>query len=96
MWNRSRNTNSSRRLACRSAAMEVLEQRRLFSAASHIVIQPDSIFLRSADSTSTAIQGYTPSQIASAYGFTGVTFSTSTGTVAGQGAGPDHRDHRCQ
>jgi subtilase family serine protease len=72
-------------VAYRSAAVELLEQRRMLSAASHITVQPDDVYLRSAATTSTAIQGYTPSQIASAYGFN--TLSFSNGAVAAQGQG---------
>ncbi|HEX4125875.1 MAG TPA: S53 family peptidase, partial [Tepidisphaeraceae bacterium] len=82
MWSRP----SKIRISCRRPAVEALETRRLLSASAlRMTMQPDDIFIHPADSTASDIQGYVPSQIASAYGFNGLTFSS--GSVAAQGQG---------
>jgi len=63
---------------------ETLEARRLFSAASGITLHDDLEVLKNSTSSSN-IEGYTPSEIEQAYGIDNVTFSS--GTVKGDGSG---------
>lgn len=67
--------------------LELLESRELLSTTS--VATTDLVYDRSTSvtlaSTSSTVQGYTPSQIAHAYGFDQVKFSS--GTVKGDGSG---------
>lgn len=68
--------------------IEPLEFRTLLSATvstvmhTNLVVKADTV---SAETSDTDIEGYTPSQIATAYDFSGITFDN--GTVAGNGAG---------
>jgi subtilase family serine protease len=64
--------------------IEVLELRTLCSAAQSAVA-PEAIFLPDSSSSAADIQGYTPAQIRTAYGFTNVSFGTSS--VSADGAG---------
>ena len=63
---------------------ETLESRQLLSAASGITLHDDLQILKNSTSSSN-IQGYTPSQIEQAYGINDVTFND--GAVKGDGAG---------
>jgi subtilase family serine protease len=62
-------------------SLESLESRRLLSASA-IVAQP--LLTLSPDASGSTVQGYTPAQLAEAYGFNAVTLS---GGVKGTGAG---------
>ena len=63
---------------------ETLESRRLLSAWSGITLHDDLRILKNSSSASD-IQGFTPSQIKTAYGFSTITFSN--GAATGDGAG---------
>ncbi len=66
-----------------SRLFESLESRRLLSASLTTVIQP-TLDLSASASSSASVSGYTPAQIAAAYGFNTVSFSGVSGTGAGQ------------
>ena len=62
--------------------MEPLEMRTLLSSAPSVIFHTDSIILHPSATTSTTIQGYTPSQIRHAYGFDQVTGTGQVQTIA--------------
>ncbi len=69
-----------------TSPIEPLETRRLLSAAA--TVQTDLTYYRnlvSAAASSSTVQGYTPAQIAHAYGFDQISFGS--GTVKGDGTG---------
>jgi subtilase family serine protease len=69
----------------RQALIESLESRQLLSvSAADVTVSPNDVYLRTAASTSSSIQGYSPTQIATAYGFNTVTFGNGT-AANGQG-----------
>jgi subtilase family serine protease len=70
----------------RPAVIELLETRAMLSAAVSATVQPDYTRLATpADDPSTTIEGYTPAQIRTAYGFGSASFSD--GSIAADGAG---------
>ncbi len=82
-----RNSKIARR-RCHAVLVEAIEARTLMSST----MSPDAIYLRSASETASAatttsvsVQGYTPAEVRTAYGFTSATFSG--GTVAADGSG---------
>ncbi len=84
---------SSKRRGDSTAArlqFESLEQRSLLSAdpLADIVAEPARFFAGGGGTPlNTVVSGLTPAQIQQAYGSNQISFSTSTGTVAGNGAG---------
>ena len=75
----------SRRSNRTGQMIETLESRQLLSAAAQAVFHSDAIFMHSSAATATsAVQGYTPSQIRKAYGFDQLSLS---GNVAADGSG---------
>ncbi len=88
LFNRKKNRNPQPKPAVkrpvRRPLLETLEGRTLLSAAVSTTMHSDLVF--AADSTSSSsIQGYTPSQIRTAYGFNDV--NLSSGSVAPDGQG---------
>jgi subtilase family serine protease len=58
--------------------IEVLESRQLLSAAVGATMHTNVVFLPSAATSTSSIQGYTPAQIRTAYDFSQITFPSGT------------------
>jgi subtilase family serine protease len=76
MFGRRKNRQKSHFADDRRPAIEPLESRQLLStSAASIVLHSDAVFMRSAATSQSSIQGYTPAQIRAAYNFDQLTLS---------------------
>ena len=82
MFRRGKSGKNERAAIWPESLLELLEPRRLLSAATE-VLHSDAIFRPA--SASASVQGYSPAQIRKSYGFDHVTFPNSTVAADGRG-----------
>jgi subtilase family serine protease len=83
MFGRCTKRKNERAAILANAGIELLEPRRMLSAAADITLHSDAIFRPAAASSS--VQGYTPAQIRTAYGFDQVSLGSSGVSADGRG-----------
>lgn len=83
MFGRCTKRKNERAAILANAGIEPLEPRRMLSAAADITLHSDAIFRPAA--ASSTVQGYTPAQIRTAYGFDQVSLGSSGVSADGRG-----------